>query len=224
MPGRLIAIGDIHGYLDPLLAILAAVDPQPDDRIVTLGDYIDRGPDSRGVIAELIRLADHCQLIPILGNHDEMLLALRRGQDEILSNWLGFGGAQTLASYQCSTPEEVPQEHIDFLANCRPSYDPEENVFFVHASYLPDQPLDRQPGQTLRWHSLRRGVPGPHVSGKTAIVGHTAQRDGRILDVGHLKCIDTYCYGGKWLTALDALTGQVWQCDRTGKMRERDAS
>ncbi len=221
MPGRLIALGDIHGYLDALIALLAAIDPQPDDRIVGLGDYIDRGPDSRGVVAELIRLSGRCRLIPLLGNHDEMLLALRNGQGEILQNWLGFGGAETLASYQCAAPDQIPQEHIDFLQGCLSFYEPEEDVFFVHASYLPELPLDQQPSRILRWRSLRRVMPGPHVSGKTAVVGHTSQKDGRILDAGHLRCIDTYCYGGKWLTALDVQSGQIWQSDPSGHLRQR---
>jgi serine/threonine protein phosphatase 1 len=70
-----------------------------------------------------------------------------------------------------------------------------------------------------RWLSLRDWVPPPHVSGKTAIVGHTAQRSGEILDLGYLKCIDTWCYGGGWLTALEVNTGQVWQADAQGNLR-----
>jgi len=71
----------------------------------------------------------------------------------------------------------------------------------------------------LRWESLKLRQPGPHCSGKTAIVGHTAQRDGEILDLGYLKCIDTCCYGEGWLTALDVDSGQVWQADKEGRMR-----
>ncbi len=58
---RTIAIGDIHGCLLALNAILGAIDPQPDDVIVTLGDYVDRGPDSRGVLERLIALAGQCR-------------------------------------------------------------------------------------------------------------------------------------------------------------------
>ena len=79
--------------------------------------------------------------------------------------------------------------------------------------------MAEQPVGMLRWESLRDMTPGPHDSGKTVIVGHTSQKGGEILDLGHLKCIDTYCYGGGWLTALDVKTGEVWQADRDGKMR-----
>ncbi len=78
MPGRTIAIGDIHGCADALATLIAAIEPGPDDLVVTLGDYIDRGPDSRGTIELLIALAGRCRLVPILGNHDQMLLELRR--------------------------------------------------------------------------------------------------------------------------------------------------
>jgi serine/threonine protein phosphatase 1 len=73
----------------------------------------------------------------------------------------------------------------------------------------------------LRWRSLREHQPGPHVSGKIAVVGHTAQKDGEILDLGHLVCIDTYVYGDGWLTALDVQSGQVWQVGQEGRPRER---
>ena len=82
-------------------------------------------------------------------------------------------------------------------------------------------PLDRQTLQTLLWDKIRPTPPGPHCSGKTVIVGHTAQRNGEILDLGHLKCIDTCCYGEGYLTALDMQSGQIWQADKTGKMRNK---
>jgi serine/threonine protein phosphatase 1 len=62
-------------------------------------------------------------------------------------------------------------------------------------------------------------TPGRHDSGKTVIARLTSQKDGEILDLGHVKIIDTYCYGGGWLTALDVQTDEVWQGDREGKMR-----
>lgn len=75
--GRLIAIGDIHGHAAALESNLDAIIPGPDDTIVTLGDYINRGPDSRRVLDLLIELNHRCNLIPILGNHEEMMLDSR---------------------------------------------------------------------------------------------------------------------------------------------------
>lgn len=78
--------------------------------------------------------------------------------------------------------------------------------------------MERQILQTLIWGKIRPTPPGPHCSGKTVIVGHTAQRNGQILDLGYLKDIDTCCYGEGFLTALDVETGQIWQADKSGKM------
>jgi serine/threonine protein phosphatase 1 len=64
------------------------------------------------------------------------------------------------------------------------------------------------------------GNPGPHESGKNAVVGHTSHKDGEELELGHLICIDTYCWGGGWLTALDVASGQIWQVDRDGRTRQ----
>ena len=74
----------------------------------------------------------------------------------------------------------------------------------------------------LRWQSIRDRQPGPHTSGKIAVVGHTAQHNGEILDLGHLVCIDTYIYGDGWLTALDVETKQAWQVDQEGRSRLRN--
>ena len=71
--GRLLAIGDIHGCLPALETVLAAVSPRPNDTLVLLGDYVDRGPQSRGVIERLLALKEQCCLVPLLGNHDEMM-------------------------------------------------------------------------------------------------------------------------------------------------------
>jgi serine/threonine protein phosphatase 1 len=218
MRGRIIAISDIHGCLAALRAMLKAIDPQPDDTIVALGDYVDRGPDSREVIEELIGLRPRCRLIPLSGNHDEMFLEICAGQTELFDDWLVFGGDTTLASYDGRVPESVPREHLDFLEECRLFYESDQHLF-VHGSYFSHLPLQEQPMHVLRWESLKFRQPGPHCSGKIAIVGHTAQKDGEILDLGYLKCIDTCCYGNGWLTALDVETGQVWQADKEGKLR-----
>ena len=60
---------------------------------------------------------------------------------------------------------------------------------------------------------------GPHCSGKTAVLGHTSNKQGQIVNLGHLVCIDTYCCGGYWLTAFDATTGRVWQANEAGEFR-----
>ncbi len=216
--GRLIAIGDIHGYAEALRGLLSLIAPTAEDLIVTLGDYCDRGPDTKGVLECLQELAHQCQLVTILGNHDQMMLEIAGGLNELLEDWLDFGGRETLESYGVSHPAEIPPAHLEFLGRCS-LYFETDNFFFVHANYLPDVPLAHQPIDILCWESLKRRVPRPHCSGKIAVVGHTAQPSREILDLGHLICLDTCCYGGGWLTGMELLSRKVWQVDQMGKPR-----
>jgi len=222
MPPRVLALGDVHGYTTALEAVVAAADLQPDDTLVTLGDYVDRGPDSRGAIERLLELAGRCRLVPLLGNHDEMVLTLSTGSKAAFGDWLRFGGEATLASYDCTSPEEFPAAHLQFLRDCLDYYEIDHH-FFVHASYIKELPLAKQTTDVLRWDSLRYRLPGPHRSGKTAVVGHTAQYTGEVLDLGYLKCIDTWVYGEGWLSLLDVHSGQLWQADQEGRLREASA-
>jgi serine/threonine protein phosphatase 1 len=246
MQRRTIAIGDIHGCARALDALLAAIGPRPDDVIVTLGDYVNRGPGSRGVLDRLIVLEGQCALVPILGNHDQTLLGALNGERRGLSNLLDMGGLATFASYESGSTDQakrtaaedvaslrrrrpdrdadrhllgrIPADHVAFLQRCR-DYHENETHIFVHAQYDPDLAMEHQPSYLLRWESLRNGTPGPHVSGKRAIVGHSSQKSGEVLDLGHLVCIDTFCYGGRWLTALDVRTDEIWQANREGELR-----
>jgi len=215
MQPRLIAIGDIHGCATALVHLLQAINPQPEDVIVTLGDYINRGHDSKGVLDQLIALEGRCQYVPILGNHEEMLLGAREGKGDF-KFFLACGGITTLDSYgSTGRLDLIPAEHWAFLKRCRQFHETERHIF-MHANYKPDVPLDQLDGHTLRWLSLRDYVPDRlHCSGKEAILGHTPQSE--VLNLGVLKCIDTGCCTGGWLTALEVETGQVWQVDERGR-------
>jgi serine/threonine protein phosphatase 1 len=81
--------------------------------------------------------------------------------------------------------------------------------------------MDQQPGLALRWRVTDASTAARHRSGKVAVVGHTPQLDGDVLDLGFLVCIDTNCARGGWLTAMDTDTGQVWQADGAGRIRAR---
>lgn len=219
---RLLAIGDIHGCLTAFNALLDVVSPGPDDQIITLGDYVDRGPDSRGVLDRLIDLHAGGRLIPLRGNHDLMMLEARNGHD---IGWLAVGGKQTLFSYGCDHVEndlqnllaKVPEQHWKFLEEeCLPYYETDKFIF-VHANLYPDLPLEEQPDYILYWEKLIE--PCVHVSGKTLICGHTRQKSGLPLDLGTSICIDTNIYDGGWLTCLDARTGRVWQANEKGETR-----
>ncbi len=219
MPQRVIAIGDVHGCAEALRGLLVSIELRADDTIVMLGDCIDRGPDSRGVIETLLDLREKCRLVPIFGNHEELMLNYldQRPQPD---DWLECGGAATLESYALQNGTwEIPDSHLDFIRGWVDWFESDQH-FFVHGSYDPKLALPKQRWNVYRWHSLRTNIPGPHVSGQTALVGHTSQKDGEILDVGHLICIDTYCWGGGWLTAYEPAIGRVWQVDRVGRPRQ----
>ena len=206
---RTIAIGDIHGSSQALASLLNAINPEPNDVLITLGDYVDRGIDSKGVLDTLIDLSKRCRLISILGNHDEMMLRARESRSAF-AEWMEFGGISTLASYgESEHIDLIPEKHFEFLGSCLPFFETETH-FFTHANYESDKPLNQQTGQTLRWLSLLDNLPGPHVSGKVAVVGHTPQKE--VLDLGHLVCIDTES-GGR-LTAVEIGADRMWSVSR----------
>jgi len=217
--GRTIAIGDIHGCATALRNLLGLLELTADDTLVMLGDAIDRGPDSRDVLEQLIAIGGRCHLVPILGNHEQMLLDAVDGKIP-LQDWLMHGGAETLDSYgHDAALAELPAEDIDFLRTWV-DYHETPDHFFAHGNYLPKKKLAKQPWEERRWRSLKYFLPGPHTSGKTAILGHTSNKQGQIVNHGHLICIDTYCHGGGWLTALEPETDNVWQANEQGKSKE----
>lgn len=215
---RLIAIGDIHGCSVALRTLLEAIAPRPQDTIVTLGDYVDWGPDSRGVIEQLIALSERCNLIRLLGNHEEMLLDAVDSESK-LRGWLNLGGEETLQSYPyLGDSDMIPKEHVQFIRNCRYFHETSTHIF-VHANYDPWLPLDKTGRTTLGWTFLDDDQLRMHFTRKTVVVGHTPQVTGLVLDRGFLVCIDTDCSRGGWLTALDVHNRVVTQANQEGQMR-----
>lgn len=215
--GRTLAVGDIHGCSVALAALVRAVGIGPRDTVVSLGDYIDRGPESRGVIEQLLALGEQCRLIPLLGNHEEMLFAVLEGRSD-LDSWLRFGGDRTLASYGIESPNDIPVRHLDFLKGCLPYHETDTHIL-VHAGYWPNLPMAEQPFNALLWEHLQVDKAYPHYSNKTVVVGHTPQKDGNPLDLEFFVCIDTDCCEGGWLTALDVGSGHYWQANEKGEVR-----
>jgi serine/threonine protein phosphatase 1 len=213
---RQFAIGDIHGCLAALVRLDQELQFRSTDVVVTLGDYVDRGPDTRGVIEFLIALSGRCQLIPLRGNHEVMMLRAREDRSA-LADWVSNGGAKTLDSYGAKDFEDVPESHWNFLESTRPHHESARD-FFVHANAYPDFALADQPDYMLYWEFL--GEPAPHESGKRMICGHTAQKSGKILDLGHTVCIDTYAHGGGWLTCLETRTNSYWQASQKGMLSQ----
>jgi serine/threonine protein phosphatase 1 len=219
MPSRVIAIGDVHGCAIALRQLIETIQPQADDTLIMLGDCVDRGPQSRQVIDYMLELREKCQLVPLLGNHEEMMLNVIDGKPQP-DDWLQCGGKATIESYRNADGkvEPIPDVQVDYIRTWGDYFETKSH-FFAHANYEPERPLASQHWQTMRWQSLKFGIPKPHVSGKTAIVGHSSQKSGEVLNLGHMICIDTYCWGGGHLTAMDTTSGQLWQVDREGRLR-----
>jgi serine/threonine protein phosphatase 1 len=215
---RTLAIGDVHGCSAALDHLLKLVRPGPDDRLVFLGDYVDRGPDSRGVLDRLIRLHATGRVVALRGNHEVMMLAAREDYQS-WEGWLRVGGQQALDSYgRGASLDDVPAAHWRFMELlCVDWYETARHIF-VHACVDPALAMADQHPDILHWRPVSRSTP-PHHSGKRVVCGHTAQKSGEPLHLGHLVCIDTHAHGGGWLTCLHAETGRIWQADQRGRTR-----
>ena len=211
-----IAIGDIHGCLSALETMIETIKPNAEDLIVTLGDYVDRGPDSKGVIDYLMDFQKSHKLVHLMGNHEiQMIRALetRQDRDRFLSDLCG--GKDTLDSYGGSF-DDIPEEHWEFIKSAE-LYHELENHILVHAGLVSETPVDMQDQETYyyqRFYSQK-----PHISGKTIICGHTIQGD-LPNNQGYAVCLDTCAYGGGWLSALDLDSGKIWQTNEQGQSRE----
>lgn len=223
MKGRLLAIGDIHGCLTHLDALLGAIAPAKTDQLIFLGDYVDRGPESAGVLKRLMQLAGKHKTQFIRGNHEDMMLRARGGMQPY-REWVLNGGDATMASYggKRGTLKDVPTEHWAFLQNNLVDYVETKTHIFVHASAYPDMPMKEQPDFMLRWE--RCDNIQPHQSGKTIVCGHTPQRDGSPLNLGYAICIDTHACGFGLLTCLDASSGKLWQADENSRVEQSHIS
>ena len=218
---RTLAIGDIHGCFRALETVVSAAQISVDDQLVTLGDYVDRGPEVPRVLSWLRDRYQMGRLVPLLGNHEKMLQASRTDED-FFRDWLSFGGRETLEAY--ISPEDelsldaIPQEDWKFIdENCVSWHETEKHIF-VHAGLHPNLPLARQYDQVLFWD--RVVAHAPHCSGKTMICGHTPQEDGLPANHGHAICLDTGVYlKGGWLTCLDVESGEYWQANQAGDSR-----
>lgn len=214
---RTFAIGDIHGCATALRTLLSSVPWNKGDTVVTLGDYVDRGPDTKGVIERLLQWREEVKLVTLRGNHEVMMLLARRHQP-LLLDWCEVGGDATLASYvePGSSNGAIPESHWDFLEKTKPFHESASHIF-VHASAYPDVPMESQTEQMLYWE--RGWGAQRHQSGKTIICGHTPQRTGVPANMKHVICIDTCAYGGGWLTCLEPATSEYWQANEKGETR-----
>jgi serine/threonine protein phosphatase 1 len=180
MSGRLFAVGDVHGHLAKLEALLAKLPlVKEEDDLVFLGDYIDRGPDSRGVVDRLLELrAQGFRLTCLTGNHEAMLL------DHYLHHhglelWLANGGLATLRSYARPGQDPLiarpPQEHLVFYGDLELIHRAQGTIF-VHAGLRPGVALEEQDPQDLLW-IREEFFLGENDRPERIVFGHTPFRE-----------------------------------------------
>jgi calcineurin-like phosphoesterase family protein len=189
-------IGDIHGCLEQLKALMALVPLGETDEVVFIGDYIDRGPDSKGVVDYVMdfRRRRPDMVTCLMGNHEWMLINYLEGIEREL--WLINGGQATLDSY--GGEDRIPQAHRDFFCGLAPFHRRGEYLF-VHAGIRPGVPLEAQATEDLLW-IRKEFFQHPGRFEQTIVFGHTPLRE--VLDRVDRIGIDTGCvYGGR-LTCL----------------------
>ena len=225
---RAYAVGDIHGRLDLLETLLELIErdlaarPARKTYLIFLGDLIDRGPDSRGVIERLVAnpLPDVTQIY-LMGNHEEVLLRVLKGEEGILWNWLRFGGAQCLESYGLNPAQfaqmreadalqvirqAIPDTHLRFLEGFADTFSFGDYVF-VHAGLRPGVALDEQRRQDLRW--IREPFLTDRGSFDQVVVhGHTIVQS--VEEYGSRIAIDTGAYRSGVLTAIGIEDDRRW--------------
>jgi serine/threonine protein phosphatase 1 len=197
------AIGDVHGCLDQLQRLVEICERDGGAqkiKFVFIGDYIDRGPDSRGVIDFLIDLQTWSpdEIVCLVGNHEAMLLAAI--DDEANEPyWLRNGGNETLYSYRAPSPVDILRKHIEWLRSL-PTFHDDGIRFFVHAGVHPDRPLDQQNEHDLLW------IREPFLSstkdfGRLVVHGHSPIKSGVPDQRPNRLNIDTGAVYGRTLTA-----------------------
>lgn len=213
---RTLVIGDIHGCLKALETLVDFVSPNEGDTIITLGDYVDRGPDSKGVIDYLNKLRKSHQLVTLKGNHESMMENARDSEQELYF-WLVNGGEATLESFQVAHLDDIDPSYWKFMEDCSLYYE-SENHIMAHAGLEPELPLNKQPEECLLWKRIFDTEP--HISDKILVCGNTSQRNGKPLVLDHAVCIDTFPAGTGWLTCLDIDNNTYWQTNEKGETRQ----
>lgn len=220
---RILAIGDIHGCNRSLERLLDFVQPKPDDLLVTLGDYVDRGPSSQEVIDRLLEFDCSHQLVPLRGNHEIMMIAAREGVTDA-RRWMLSGGSETLDSYNginggIAQLADVPRRHWEFLCERLLPYHETDEFIFVHGSVDPKLPMSKQTEEKLQWTGFS-SLYSRHCSGKMIVCGHEMQDTYLPVCNAFGVCIDTGAWNDGWLTCFNPTLGQIWQANERGETRQ----
>ncbi len=211
-PKKVFAIGDIHGCAEELKRLLAKLPLDDQSTVVFLGDYVDRGPDTKGVIQTILELQTRHHVVALLGNHEDMMLEFIRDPSSTLAGFFILnGGSATLASYITGGNNyEIPDAHIHFLQNLNLFYETDTH-FFVHAG-VPDVPLRKldteQHRNDLLW--IRNAFMDSRFKWEKVIVhGHTPIDQVEITKTR--VNLDTGCVFNGSLSAIEVHSGAIYQ-------------
>jgi serine/threonine protein phosphatase 1 len=199
-------IPDIHGRHDLLNEGLAEIAARGDAGvIVMIGDYVDKGPDSKQVIDRLLSGVAGRRLVALKGNHDAMMVEALRDRSKMPA-WIAKGGDAALASYG-GDPADVPEDHIVWLDRLQLMHVDTHRIY-VHAGVDPDIALDQQSEATLLWKRYPKGFPGGYGD-RHVVHGHDNFPEGPLLYQGRTN-LDTLA----WRTGR--LTIGIFDDDRPG--------
>ena len=229
MGNRTLVISDIHGCSKTFKRQLDVIQLERTDTLYLIGDYIDRGPDSKGVIDIILNLQrDGYDLCPLLGNHEDLLLtALETSIPDDLELWLYNGGDETLLSYRVEHPRDIPEEHLKFMEEL-PVYRVTDRFVFVHAGIdcSLDDPYSGKGHLRMLWD--RSGIVDiGKLGGRRVVSGHTTRKLDDIkksVNKNHIR-IDNGVYltgsqGKGNLIAVDLDTKQIYVQPNIDEMAE----
>jgi serine/threonine protein phosphatase 1 len=200
---RVIVIGDVHGCLDMLKRLMDKIRWRPDkDRLIFLGDYIDRGESPKQVVDYILDLTSHSSKIEcLIGNHESLFLNYLSGGDSEI--FLSNGGWRTVESYMLEKPEDaesmVPSDHMAFYESLE-TFIELEDYYVVHAGFKPGLDIKEQSPEDMIW--IRdKFIYTDHDFGKRVIFGHTPFHEPFIMEnkIG----LDTGAVYGNRLTCLE---------------------
>ena len=223
---RTIAIGDVHGQLAALTELFTLIEQSGWDRLVFLGDYIDRGPDSKGTI-DFIRslqdLHDKDKVVAIKGNHEDMCLHAFEQYDvndhELGADFYYNGGDTALESFKVEcfnyrnkeweTKRDIPQDYLDWMKALPVRYE-DENAHYIHGGALPGLPIDEQADYDLLWER-DTFLKSEYMWDKVVIHGHTPMK--QVVERPNIISIDTGAGYGDTLSAICVETKEIMQVD-----------
>jgi serine/threonine protein phosphatase 1 len=217
---RFFIVGDIHACPQELETLLTSLALQSEDRLVCLGDYVDRGPGAREVVELLLGLKAEgvCDMIFLKGNHEDMFLDFLDYPGRYGEAFLFNGGNTTIQSYGLpatlagrEAAAALPPAHLAFFLSLQTTF-PAEETLCVHAGVNPLRPLDQQNEEDLLW-IRQEFIFHPHSFPYTVVFGHTPHREA-FFDLPYKVGIDTgLVYGGK-LSCLEMTEKKLFQIAR----------